>query len=275
MAQSTFRLDNEFALVSGATRGIGRQLAIALAQRGAHVIILGKTKDPHPKLSGTLDTVKAEIEALGGVCTAIQADVRSEEDVARVVSHVSKLTKRLKILINNAGSVQLGNTLSTDMKRFDLIQQINVRGAFLMTKSLHPLLKAHGTAHILNISPPIDLKKKWLSPHLPYTLSKFGLSMMTLAWSGEFKNDGISVNSLWPRTLIETAAMNLFEGVDVEKDCRTADIVSDAALSLFSSNLSGQCLLDEEVLRKDGVKDFMKYQRPGAEPKPDLYVDFE
>ena len=274
MAQSNFSLKNEFALISGATRGIGRQLAVALAEQGAHVIIIGKTKDPHPKLSGTLNTVKSEIEQRGGQCTAIQADVRSEESVAKVLNEVSRLTHRLAVLINNAGSVQLGNTLTTDMKRFDLIQQINVRGAFLMTKSFHPLLKAHGASHVLNISPPIELKKKWLSPHLPYTLSKFGLSMMTMAWSGEFKTDGIKVNSLWPKTLIETAAMNLFEGIDLEKDCRTADIVSDAALSIFSSEQTGQWFLDEEVLKQAGVKDFSKYQRPGAAPKPDLYVEF-
>lgn len=263
----------QWALITGGTRGIGKQLALALAQAGMNIAVIGKTKDPHPKLEGTLDETKAAVEAFGVKCLAIQADVRVDAHVQEAFNELSKHTKHLKVLINNAGSVQLGNTQTTEMKRFDLIQQINVRGAFLMVQTFLPLLKAAQGAHILNVAPPVDIKMKWLAPHLPYTLSKFGLSMMSLGWAGEFKDFKIQVNSLWPKTLIETAAMNLFEGIEISKDCRTPEIVSDAAKLIFNSASTGRWLLDEEMLREAGISDFSKYQREGADPKPDLYVE--
>lgn len=269
---SNISLKGKFALVSGASRGIGKAIAIELARQGVSVALLGKTEQSHASLEGTLLETAEEIKKLGGQSLPIRCDVRSEEDVLHAISEVTQKFGRLDFLINNAGSVQLLNTEQMETKRFDLIQQINVRGAFLLVKHALPLLKKGQNAHILNVSPPLDIAPQWFENHLPYTLSKYSLSLLSYGWAAEFKKYKICVNSLWPRTLIDTAAMRLFEGVEVNTDCRSPQIMADASTLLFKTQESGQWFLDEDILREHGMDDFAKYATPGATPKLDLYV---
>lgn len=272
----TENLKGKKALITGASRGLGRAMALGLARAGCDVALISKTLDRHPKLDGSLEDTAKHARDLGANCLILPCDVRDDEQLKKAVERIQTEWGALDFLINNAGSVQLTNTEQTELKRFDLMLGINLRAAFALVQATLPLLKESKSANILSISPPLDLNQKWLAPHLPYTLSKYGLSLSTIGWAGEFKRYEISVNSLWPKTLIDTAAMRLFQGVEIDRDCRSPEIVADAACFLLSQKplaFTGHHFLDEELLNRAGVTDFSPYQLPGANPKKDLYVE--
>ena len=260
-------LKGKTLFISGGSRGIGLAIALRAARDGANVTIAAKTDTPHPKLPGTIHTAAAEIEAVGGKALGLLCDIREE---AQVVEAVAKTVERfggIDICVNNASAIQLTGTLETDMKRYDLMHQINTRGTFLVSKMCIPHLKLADNPHILNLAPPLDMKAKWFKGHVAYTMAKFGMSMCTLGMSAEFARDGIAVNSLWPLTAIDTAAVrNLLGGETMASISRSPEIMADAAHAIFnrpSRETTGNFFIDEEVLRTEGVMDFSVYG-PGA-----------
>jgi citronellol/citronellal dehydrogenase len=264
-------------LITGATRGIGKAIALRAARDGANVAVLGKTEAPHPRLPGTVAESVREIEAAGGRAIACVADVRFEDQIAAAVSATVAAFGGIDILINNASAISLTSTDATDMKRFDLMHQVNVRGTFLCSKLCLPLLRGADNPHILMLSPPLTQEPRWFAPHLAYSLAKYGMSLCVLGLAEELRRDGIAVNALWPRTVIRTAAVqNLLGGDAVMARARSPEIVADAAhvvLTAKSRELSGQFLIDEEVLRGAGVSDFSQYADvPDAELLPDFFV---
>ena len=264
-------------LVTGGGRGIGLAIALRAARDGANVAILGKTAEPHPKLPGTVYTAAAELEAVGGHALPLIGDVRSEESVQEAVAHTIARFGGIDILVNNASAVSPTPTLMTEMKRFDLMHQVNTRGTFLCSKTCIPYLKHAANPHILNLAPPLDMQAKWFAPHVAYTMAKFGMSMCTLAMAEEFREAGIAVNSLWPLTAIDTAAIrNLLGGPDMVRACRKVEIVADAAWEILcraSRECTGHFFIDEEVLRFTGVTDFSKYAvDPTVAPVADYFL---
>ena len=261
--------------ITGATRGIGLAIALRAARDGANIVILGKTAAPHPKLPGTVFTAAAEVEAAGGQALAIVGDVRSEEQVLAAVAQAQERFGGLDILVNNASAIALTGTLDTDLKRYDLMHQVNARGTFLCSKACVPLLLRAGNPHILNLAPPLDLQPKWFAPHPAYTMAKFGMSLCTLGMAEEFRKDGIAVNSLWPLTAIDTAAVrNLLGGEAMTRACRKPEIMADAAHAVLvrpSRACTGNFFIDEEVLRAEGVTDFTPY---AVDPKVPLVADY-
>jgi citronellol/citronellal dehydrogenase len=263
--------------ITGATRGIGKAIALRAARDGARVAVVGKTDAPHPKLAGTVHTTCAEIEAAGGEALACVTDVRAEEEVATAIEATVARFGGIDILINNASAISLTPTAATPMKRFDLMHSVNARGTFLCSKLCLPFLRAGDNPHILTLSPPPLLKPEWFGNHLAYTLSKYGMSLCTLGLAQELAPLGIAVNSLWPKTIIATAAVeNLLGGPDMIARCRHPEIVADAAhviLTRRSREHTGHFYLDEDVLREAGVQDFARYAvDPNVEPLPDLFV---
>lgn len=269
-------LKGKTVFISGGSRGIGLAIALRAARDGANVTIAAKTAEPHPKLPGTIYTAAEEIEKAGGRALPVVCDIREEEQVAQAVEKTVEAFGGLDICVNNASAISLTGTLQTDMKRFDLMQQINTRGTFLVSKMCIPHLKLADNPHILNLAPPLDMQAKWFRNHVAYTMAKFGMSMCTLGMSAEFARDGIAVNSLWPLTAIDTAAVrNLLGGDQVAAMSRLPDIMADAAHAVFlrpSKECTGQFFIDEEVLREEGVTDFSAYA-PGAGDNP-LAADF-
>lgn len=268
---------NKTVLITGASRGIGRAIALKLAASGANIVIAAKSTEENPKLGGTIYSAAADIEAAGGKALAIQTDIRFEEQIINAVNKTVETFGGIDVVINNASAIQLTGTEQTDAKRFDLIHSINVRGTFLVTKHCIPHLKKSASAHILTLSPPISLQPKWLGPHVAYTISKYNMSMLALGWAEEFKHIPIASNTLWPRTTIATAAVqNLLGGQDVINKSRTADIVADAAYHILQQSpaaCTGNNFIDEEVLRKAGIADFDKYAvTPGAGLQVDLFL---
>jgi citronellol/citronellal dehydrogenase len=264
-------------LITGGTRGIGLAIALRAARDGASVAILGKTADPHPRLPGTVFTAAAEVEAAGGRALAIVGDVRSEDSVLDAVARTVAAFGGLDILVNNASAIALTGTLDTELRRYDLMHQVNARGTFLCSKASVPHLKRAGNPHILTLSPPLDLQPKWFAPHPAYTMAKFGMSLCTLAMAEEFRPDGIAVNSLWPLTVIDTAAVrNLLGGEAMVRACRRPEIVADAAHAILcrpARECTGNFFIDEEVLRAEGVTDFDRYSAvPGEELYPDFFL---
>ena len=253
--------------ISGGSRGIGLAIALRAAQDGANVAIAAKTAEPHPKLPGTIYTAAAEIEAAGGKALPILCDIREESQVAAAVAKTVETFGGIDICINNASAISLTDTLSTDMKRYDLMHQINMRGTFLVSKTCIPHLKKAQNPHILNLAPPLDMSTKWFKDNVAYTMAKFGMSMCTLGMSAEFARDGIAVNSLWPLTAIDTSAVrNLLGGETVAAVSRLPTIMADAAHAILNRNsreTTGKFFIDEEVLRVEGVTDFSTYA-PGA-----------
>ncbi len=231
---------------------------------------------PHAKLPGTIHSVAAEVQAAGGNALPIRADVRSEEDVAQMVAQTIEKFGRIDALVNNAGAISLTPTAETPMKRYDLMQQINARAVFLCSQACLPYLKRSPNAHILNLSPPISLDPKWLAAHLAYSISKYGMTLCTLGLARELAADRIAVNSLWPRTIIDTAAVEMLIGDEGRKHARRPEIVAEAAYRILTTTdqkLTGQTLLDEDVLRQHGEHDFSKYAcAPGEELLSDLFV---
>ncbi len=266
-------------LITGASRGIGRAMALAAAREGANIVIAAKTAEPHAKLPGTIHTVAEEVRALGVRALPLQIDVREELQVADLMAAIDKEFGRLDALINNAGAIQLTNVANTPVKRYDLMQQVNARAVFVCAKAALPLLRRAGGGHIISLSPPLNLQAKWLTPHAPYTLSKFGMTLLSLGLAGELAADRISVCTLWPRTTIATAAIEFAVGPQLLPRCRTTEIMADAAREILATSdlsLSGQTLLDEDFLRTRGWTDFRRYAHDPAHadtPFPDLFID--
>jgi citronellol/citronellal dehydrogenase len=263
-------LSGKTLFISGGSRGIGLAIALRAARDGANVTIAAKTAEPHPKLPGTIYTAAEEIEKAGGKALPVLCDIREEEQVADAVAKTVERFGGIDICINNASAISLTGTLSTDMKRYDLMQQINARGTFLVSKMCLPHLLKAQNPHILTLSPPLDMKAKWFKGHVAYTMAKFGMSMCTLGMAAEFEKEGVAVNSLWPLTPIDTAAVrNLLGGATVVAMSRTPEIVADAAHAILtkpSREATGNFYIDEEVLRAEGMTDFSAYA-PGGEDK--------
>ena len=268
-------LEGKTVFISGGSRGIGLAIALRCARDGANVTIAAKTTKPHPKLPGTIYTAAEEIEKAGGKALPVVCDIREEEAVAAAVAQTVERFGGIDICINNASAIQLTGTLETDMKRFDLMHQINTRGTYLVSKTCIPHLKKAENAHILNLAPPLDMEAKWFRNHVAYTMAKFGMSMCTLGMSAEFSKAGIGVNSLWPLTAIDTAAVrNLLGGETVAAMSRSPQIMADAAYTILTRparETTGNFFIDELVLRDEGVTDFSRYA-PGA--KGPLAADF-
>lgn len=267
--------ENKTILITGGSRGIGKAIAIRLAKEGANVAILGKTIEANPKLEGTIYTAAEEIGQAGsGKVLPLQADVRFEEDIKRSVDTVVNTFGRIDVVVNNASAINLMQTEQIDIKRFDLMHDINVRGTFLMSKACIPYLKKAENPHILNLSPPLDLSPNWFGNHLAYTMSKYGMSMIVLGLSEELKKYRIAVNALWPKTIIATAAVkNLLGGDFLMQRSRTVDIVADAAYYILkkpSFEATGNFFIDEDVLRNEQISDFSKY---AVNPEQKLMAD--
>ena len=268
---------NKTVFITGASRGIGKAIALKLAKEGANIVIAAKSTEENIKLGGTIFSAAAEMEAAGGKALAVQTDIRFEEQIQYAVQQAVEKFGGIDILINNASAIQLTGTEQTEAKRFDLMHSINVRGTFLMTKHCIPYLKKGNNPHILTLSPPINITVKWLAPHVAYTMTKFNMSMMALGWASEFKKDGIASNALWPRTTIDTAAVrNLLGGEALAKMSRTVDVLADAAYYILNKeNLqyTGNTFIDEDVLAKEGITDLSKYAVvPGNKLFQDLFV---
>ena len=268
---------NKTVFITGASRGIGKAIALKLAKEGANIVIAAKSMEENPKLGGTIFSAAKEVEEAGGKALPLQVDIRFEEQITEAVKKTVETFGGIDIVINNASAIQLTGTEQTEAKRFDLMHSINVRGTFLVTKQCIPHLKKSSNAHILTLSPPIHILPKWLGPHVAYTMSKFNMSMMALGWAEEFKNEGIASNALWPRTTIDTAAVrNLLGGETLAKMSRTVDILADAAYFILNkTNLqyTGNTFIDEDVLAKEGITDLSKYSVvPGAQLFTDLFV---
>lgn len=274
---STSNLNEKVIFITGASRGIGREIALRCAQDGAKIVIAAKTGAPHPTLPGTIYTVAKEVEQAGGIALPIQVDIRDETAVYGAVEKTLTTFGGIDILINNASAIFIGDTLNTPMKRFDLISSVNVRGTFLCSSACIPHLKKAKNPHILNLSPPLNMQAKWFQHHLAYTMSKYGMSMCTLGMSEEFKAEGIAVNSLWPKTTIATAAIKVNFPKEIFQASRKPTITADAAYSILlqdSRTTTGQFFIDEEVLRAQGVKDFSQYEtNPGVELFQDLFLN--
>jgi citronellol/citronellal dehydrogenase len=270
------KLKGKTVIVTGSSRGIGRAIALRCAQDGANVVIAAKTSEPNAKLAGTIHTVAKEVEEAGGRALAIQLDVRNEANIQEMMEKAVSTFGGIDILVNNAAAISLTNVEQTPLKRFDLIMQVNTRGVFLCSQAALPHLKKSNNPHILNISPPLSIQRKWFEEHLPYTLSKYGNTMCTLGMSAEFEKYGIAVNSLWPKLIIETAATVMLLGQNQMAHTRKASIMADAAYEIFatpSRELTGQTLLDEDFLKERGEQDFSKYATsPGTEIYPDLFL---
>ena len=281
MAGNTVALQGKTLFITGASRGIGRAIAIRAALDGANIAICAKTVEPHPKLPGTIHTVATEIEAAGGKALPIKLDVRDADNILAAVRQCADHFGGIDICINNASAISLTPTTETPVSRFDLMFGCNVRGTYLVSQACIPHLLKSGQAgrnpHILNLSPPLSMKPGWFEHHVAYTMSKYGMSLCTLGMAAEFRASGIAVNSLWPRTTIATAAVEFNFPENVLKASRTTDIMSDAAhviLTSGSGTNTGNFYLDESVLRLAGVTDFEKYAvSPGTPLFTDLYVD--
>jgi citronellol/citronellal dehydrogenase len=268
-------LKGKTLFITGASRGIGLAIALRAARDGANIVVAAKTSVSDPRLPGTIHSAAAEIVAAGGHALPLVVDVRNEEQVHDAVSQAAARFGGIDILVNNASAISLTGTADTPMKRYDLIMDINVRGSFVCAQACLPWLRRAANPHVLTLSPPIDLDPKWLGPHVAYTVSKYGMSMLVLGMAEEFRADGIAVNGLWPRTLIATSALKI-AAPGAAQHARTPEIVADAAhliLSSDSRSSSGKLHLDETLLRAAGVTDFARYLvAPGAEPAIDLFV---
>ena len=263
--------------ITGASRGIGREIALRAARDGANVAIAAKTAEPHPKLKGTIHTVAAEIEAAGGKALAIALDVRDDAAVAAAVESAARTFGGIDILVNNASAISLTPTMQTPARRFDLMMGVNVRATFLCSQACIPHLRKAANPHILNLAPPLTMKAQWFAPHTAYTISKYGMSLCTLGMAEELKAGGIAVNSLWPATTIATAAVEFNFPPQILAASRYPAIMADAAHVILSSpsrETTGNFFLDEDVLRSAGVTDFDGYAvTPGMPPFKDLFVE--
>jgi citronellol/citronellal dehydrogenase len=271
-------LQNKTAFITGASRGIGKAIALKLAGEGVNIVIAAKSVEENPKLGGTIFSAAKEIENAGGHAWPVQCDIRFEEQIQKAVESAVAQFGGIDIVINNASAIFLTPTEQTEPKRFDLMHDINVRGTFFITKACIPYLKKSSHAHILTLSPPVNLNPKWLAGHIAYTLTKFNMSLMAIGWAAELKQYTIASNALWPRTIIDTAAVrNLLGGQMMANMSRTPQILADAAYFILSkapAECTGHCFIDEQVLASEGITDLGKYSViPGAELYTDLFVD--
>ena len=268
-------LKGKTLFITGASRGIGQAIALRAARDGANIAIAAKTTKPHPKLPGTIYTVAEEIEAAGGKALPCVVDIRFEDQVEAAVAKTVETFGKIDILVNNASAIHLADTISTPMKRYDLMHQINTRGTFLCSQKCIPHLEQAENPHILNLSPPLNLEAKWFAPHVAYTMAKFGMSMCVLGMAEELKPRGIAVNALWPRTTIATAAVrNLLGGEEMVRASRKPEIMADAARAILtkpSLGCTGNFFVDDAVLKAEGISDFSGY---AVEPNADLMPDF-
>ena len=264
-------------LITGASRGIGKAIAIRAARDGANIAVASKTHKKHPVLPGTIHSAVEEINAAGGQGLAIRLDVRDEDSVDRAVEETVRNFGGLDILVNNASAIMLSGTCDLPVKRYDLMFATNVRGTYLMSRACIPHLMKSANPHVLNLSPPLNLNPKWFGDHVAYTMAKYGMSMCVLGMAEEFRRDGIAFNALWPRTVIATAALNMLGDMVKPEHCRTEQIVADAAHAILcqkSRQCTGNFFLDEDVLRSTGLTDFEKYSvAPGNALMKDLFLD--
>ena len=277
--ENSRNLSGKTIVISGGSRGIGLAIALKAASDGANVALLAKTAEPHPKLEGTVFTAAQEIEDAGGQALAVVGDVRNDDDIASAVAQTVERFGGIDICINNASAINLAGIDDLKMKAYDLMQDINVRGSFALSKACVPHLRKSENGHILTLSPPITLEPKWLAPHTGYTIAKYGMTLTALGLAQELKDDGVASNALWPRTLVATAAVqNLLGGDAAMKMARTPAIYADAAYQVLtqdSREYTGHALLCEDVLKASGVTDFSSYAADGAgaELGVDLFVD--
>ena len=271
----TTPLAGKTLFITGASRGIGLAIALRAARDGANIVIAAKSNVPNPKLPGTIHSAAAEIEAAGGKALAVKCDIREESDVRAAVDAAVDRFGGIDILVNNASAISLTGTLETPMKRFDLMFGVNVRGTFLCAQACLPHLLRAENPHILVLSPPLNMDPKWFGPHVAYTMAKYGMSQCVLGMAEEFRDRGVAVNALWPRTVIRTAALAMIPGVDPAR-CRTPEIMADAAHAVLSTparERTGRFLIDEDVLREAGVDDFTRYAVDPSQPLlPDLFL---
>lgn len=275
MLQNTGKLAGCTLFITGASRGIGKAIALKAARDGANIVIAAKTAEPHPKLPGTIYTAAQEVEAAGGKALPCVVDIRDERQVGEAVQKAVDAFGGIDILVNNASAISLTGTLETPMKKVDLMLGINLRGTYLTSKLVVPHLLKSRNPHILNLSPPLNLNPVWFKNHTAYTMAKYGMSMCVLGMAEEFRGQ-IAVNALWPKTAIQTAAMDMLGGEGVGKQCRKTDIIADAAYAILSrpKDYTGHFLVDEDILREQGIREFEQYAvQPGHPLLPDFFLD--
>jgi citronellol/citronellal dehydrogenase len=270
-------LSGKTLFITGASRGIGLAIALRAARDGANIAIAAKTTEPHPKLTGTIYSAATDIERAGGKALPLVVDVRDETMVRDALDKTAQTFGGIDIVVNNASAIQLTDTVATDMKRFDLMQQINARGTFMVSKWAIGYLEKAANPHILMISPPLDMKEKWFAPHTAYSMAKFGMSLVVLGLAGELRGKGIAVNAVWPRTLIATAAVqNLLGGAAMAARGRKPEIMADAAHAIFQKparEFTGRFIIDDNFLAANGVTDFEQYRVDPTQPlAPDFFV---
>ncbi|KAM6230250.1 hydroxysteroid dehydrogenase-like protein 2 [Porphyrio hochstetteri] len=275
MLPNTGKLAGCTLFITGASRGIGKAIALKAAKDGANIVIAAKTAEPHPTLPGTIYTAAAEIEAAGGKALPCIVNVREEQQIINAVEKAVKTFGGIDILVNNASAISLTGTLETETKKVNLMMDVNVRGTYLTSKTCLPHLRKSRNPHILNLSPPMNLNPMWFKNHCAYTISKYGMSMCVLGMAEEFRGE-VAVNALWPKTAIHTAAMDMLGGSGIEKQCRKTDILADAAYCILTKpkSFTGNFIIDEVLLREEGVKDFDVYAiAPGYPLLPDFFLD--
>jgi NAD(P)-dependent dehydrogenase (short-subunit alcohol dehydrogenase family) len=275
--EPSFPLRGKTIVITGGSRGIGRAMALRCARDGANIVLASKTVEASPKLPGTILAVAKEVEAAGGRALAVQTDVRDAEAAQRMIASAAQAFGGIDALINNAGAIQLTSVELTPVKRFDLMLQINTRAVFVVTQAALPHLKRASNPHVINLSPPVTLQSKWYREYAPYTLSKMGMTLLTLGMAAEFQKYGIAVNSLWPRHIIATNAISHLMGEEGILHSLKPEIMADAAYAILAtpaSQLSGKALIDEVFLAEKGIRDFSGYAvDPSKTPTLDLFVD--
>ncbi len=270
-------LKGKTVFITGGSRGIGHAIGVRLAQEGANIVIVAKTTEPHPKLSGTIYTAADDMNKAGGKALPLAVDIRYEDQVKAAVEEAVRTFGGIDILVNNASAIQLTGTLQTDMKRYDLMHQINTRGTFVCSQACLPYLLKAENPHVLNLSPPLNMETRWFAPHVAYTMAKFGMSMCTLGMAGEFRGK-VAFNALWPRTTIATAAVgNLLGGDEMIRRSRTPQILADAAYAIFTRDFrtcTGNFFIDDEVMAAEGIVDLSGYSVTPGMHEDELMRDF-
>ncbi len=267
-------LKDKTLFISGASRGIGLAIALRAARDGANIVIVAKTAEPHPKLPGTIFTAAGEIEEAGGQALPVVTDIRDEHQVEHAVERALEAFGGIDVLVNNASAISLSGTMETPMKRFDLMHQVNTRGTYACSQACIPHLIKAQNPHILNLSPPLSMSPRWFAPHVGYTLAKYGMSLCVLGMAEEFRDAGVAVNALWPRTGIAMAAIRMIGGEETMKRCRKPEIMADAAHAILcreAGSCSGNFFIDDEVLAEEGVTDLSAY---AVDPEAELVLDF-
>ncbi|MFO1349239.1 MAG: NAD(P)-dependent oxidoreductase [Gammaproteobacteria bacterium] len=260
--------------ITGASRGIGKAIALRAARDGANIAIAAKTTEPHPKLPGTIYSAVQEVEAAGGAALALAVDIRDEQQILDAVQRTAERFGGIDILVNNASAISLTGTLATPLKRFDLMHGVNARGTYACSQACLPYLLKSDNPHILTLSPPLNLHPRWFKDHLAYTMAKYGMSLCVLGMAEEFRAQGVKVNALWPRTVIYTAALAMLGERVRPENCRKPEIVADAAYLIFTGDQTGRFFIDEEVFAEAGITDLDRYAvKPGERLLPDLFLD--